>query len=49
MLMCPIIVHFLEIDEKLNCLVGQFKLYFSKLPHNNNNKLKFGYIFYKMI
>jgi hypothetical protein len=30
-LICPIIVHFLEIDEKLNCLLGTIQTFFLQI------------------
>jgi hypothetical protein len=31
---------FLEIDEKLNCLLGTIQTSFSKLSHNNYNNIQ---------
>jgi hypothetical protein len=39
-LICPIIVYFLEIDEKLCCLLGTIQTSFSKLPGNNYNNIE---------
>jgi hypothetical protein len=47
-LIFPIIVHFLEIYKKLNCLLGTIQTYCLQIPHNNNNSFKIWLIF-KMI
>jgi hypothetical protein len=46
-LICLIIVHFLELDDKLNCLLGTIQSSFSKLPHNNYNNIEFFNSFWK--